>query len=103
VLGNINNLILLRVLDAETQQYVTDSLPKTRPEKPAAYPGQHHTLPEPTALHWQCRRAPGRGEGDLFPPALLGQLPDLHYLAVLAGGRIVKGRLPILGTPKEAA
>jgi conjugal transfer pilus assembly protein TraD len=30
VLGNINNLIALRVLDAETQQYVTDSLPKTR-------------------------------------------------------------------------
>jgi conjugal transfer pilus assembly protein TraD len=30
VLGNINSLIALRVLDAETQQYVTDSLPKTR-------------------------------------------------------------------------
>jgi conjugal transfer pilus assembly protein TraD len=43
----------------------------------------------------------GEEEGDLFPPALLGQLPNLHYLAVLAGGRIVKGRLPILGTRKD--
>ena len=30
VLGNINNLIALRVMDAETQQYITDNLPKTR-------------------------------------------------------------------------
>jgi conjugal transfer pilus assembly protein TraD len=44
-----------------------------------------------------------RWRGDLFPPALLGQLPNLHYLAVLAGGRIVKGCLPILGTPKGSA
>lgn len=35
-------------------------------------------------------------EGDLFAPQLLGQLPDLHYIAKLSGGRIVKGRLPIL-------
>jgi conjugal transfer pilus assembly protein TraD len=26
----------------------------------------------------------------------LGQLPDLHYIAKLSGGRIVKGRLPVL-------
>jgi len=30
VLGNINNLVALRVLDAETQEYVAESLPKTR-------------------------------------------------------------------------
>ena len=33
VLGNINNLIALRVMDAETQQYITDNLPKTRSGK----------------------------------------------------------------------
>ncbi len=27
-------------------------------------------------------------EGDLFAPQLLGQLPDLHYIAKLSGGRI---------------
>jgi conjugal transfer pilus assembly protein TraD len=30
VLGNINNLIALRVLDAQTQEYVAESLPKAR-------------------------------------------------------------------------
>ena len=39
-------------------------------------------------------------EAELFQPALLGQLPNLHYIARLAGGRLVKGRLPILGTAR---
>jgi conjugal transfer pilus assembly protein TraD len=30
VLANLNNLIALRVLDAETQTYITESLPKIR-------------------------------------------------------------------------
>jgi conjugal transfer pilus assembly protein TraD len=30
VLGNVNNLIALRIMDSETQQYITDNLPKTR-------------------------------------------------------------------------
>jgi conjugal transfer pilus assembly protein TraD len=40
-------------------------------------------------------------EGDLFAPQLLGQLPDLHFIAKLSGGRIVKGRLPILQSEKD--
>ena len=39
-------------------------------------------------------------ESSLFPAALLGELPNLHYIAKLSGGRIVKGRLPILGEKK---
>jgi conjugal transfer pilus assembly protein TraD len=35
-------------------------------------------------------------EGELFPSALLGNLPDLEYLAIFAGGDVRKGRLPIL-------
>ena len=35
-------------------------------------------------------------EGERFPTALLGELPDLEYLAIFAGGDIRKGRIPIL-------
>lgn len=35
-------------------------------------------------------------EGELFPSALLGNLPDLEYVAIFAGGDVRKGRLPIL-------
>ena len=32
----------------------------------------------------------------MFPMELMGQLPDLEYVASLAGGKLIKGRLPIL-------
>ncbi len=96
ILGNINNLIALRVMDTQTQEYITDNLPKTRlqyvmqtqgiasdPNNPALFNGNHgERLMEE--------------EGDLFPPQLLGQLPNLEYIAKLSGGRVIKGRLPIL-------
>jgi hypothetical protein len=103
VLGNINNLVALRVLDAETQQYVTDSLPKTRLKSMLLTQGSTTDSRNPLLYTGNVGERLGEEEGDLFPPALLGQLPNLHYLAVLAGGRIVKGRLPILGMPKGAA
>ncbi|MFD2274205.1 hypothetical protein ACFS07_32905 [Undibacterium arcticum] len=29
-----------------------------------------------------------------FPKDLLGKLPDLQYIALLAGGKLMKGRIP---------
>lgn len=96
ILANVNNLIALRVLDSETQKYITDNLPLTRlryimrtqgvatqPNNPAFYSGNlgERLMEE---------------QGELFAPQLLGQLPDLHYIAKLSGGRIIKGRIPIL-------
>ena len=40
---------------------------------------------------------------DLLPPALLGHLPNLEYIGRLAGGRTIKGRLPILVAPEALA
>jgi conjugal transfer pilus assembly protein TraD len=96
VLGNINNLMALRVLDAETQQYVTDSLPKTRLKSVLRTQASTTHAGNPLLYTGSVGERLGEEEGDLFPPALLGQLPNLHYLAILAGGRVVKGRLPIL-------
>ncbi|WP_422474591.1 helicase HerA domain-containing protein [Endozoicomonas sp. ALB032] len=39
--------------------------------------------------------------GDLFPLQLLGELPNLEYVARLGGGRLLKGRIPILCSPKS--
>jgi len=88
------------VLDAETQQYVTDSLPKTRLKSVLRTHGSTTHSQNPMLYTGNVGERLGEEEGDLFPPALLGQLPNLQYLAILAGGRLVKGRLPILGTPK---
>ncbi len=98
LLGNLNTLIALRVLDAETQEYVTASLPKTRLKtlmRTQATSTQRHPLEHAGNVGERLMEE----EGELFQPALLGMLPNLHYIARLAGGRIVKGRLPILGVP----
>ena len=99
VLGNINNLVALRVLDAETQQYVTDSLPKTRLTSVLPSHGSTTHSEHPLRFTGNVAERLGEEEGALFPPALLGRLPNFHYLAIFAGGRVVKGRLPILGAP----
>jgi len=41
-------------------------------------------------------------EAPLLQPQLLGYLPNLEYIAKISGGRIVKGRLPILVEKKES-
>lgn len=96
VLANVNNLIALRVLDSETQRYITDNLPAihfrrleqahgitTRGEAALDYSG---------TLSQQLRSE----NADRFPPALMSHLPDLHFIAKLAGGRIIKGRIPLI-------
>jgi conjugal transfer pilus assembly protein TraD len=96
VLGNVNNLIALRVLDADTQRYVTDSLPKVRLRSVVRTVGSSTPAANPILLGGSTAARLVSEEGELFPAALLGQLPNLHYLAVLSGGRVVKGRLPFL-------
>lgn len=100
VLANTNNKITLRVLDAETQQYIADGIPKIKIDAMAvAYghavdPDIHHDY---SAAY---REQATKEEADLIPPAILSELPPLHFFGRLSGGRTIKGRLPILGEPK---
>jgi conjugal transfer pilus assembly protein TraD len=96
ILGNVNNLIALRVMDAETQEYITDNLPKTRLKYIMRTQGVSTHSSNPAVFSGNLGERLMEEEGDLFAPQLLGQLPDLHYIAKLSGGRIVKGRVPVL-------
>ena len=100
VLGNVNNLLALRVMDAETQRYVTRNLPTFRRRSILRTLGNATLGPEPQQFSANLGERLIEDDAELFPPALLGQLPDLHFLGKLAGGRIIKGRIPLLiGTP----
>jgi conjugal transfer pilus assembly protein TraD len=101
VLGNINNMVVLRALDAETQEYVTESLPKTTVRSIMAMQGSNSSGTDPLLFTGSVSERINEEEADLFPAAILGHLPNFHYIARFAGGRIVKGRLPILGEPKN--
>ena len=38
---------------------------------------------------------------ETIPPDILGKLPNLQYFALVSGGRLLKGRVPILGADAE--
>lgn len=96
VLGNLNTLLAFRVTDPETQRFVTESLPPIRRRLVSVQESQSQSSDHPSARNGQRGLQIREESTERFPRALLGQLPDLHYLGRLAGGRIIKGRVPIL-------
>src|SRR5260364_75705 len=100
VLGNVNNLIAMRVLDRDTQEYVTRNLLKTRLNTITC--SQSQTVQGETPLLASANQGERlvEEEADLFPAPLLGLLPNFEYLAKLAGGTVVKGRVPVLTLPR---
>jgi conjugal transfer pilus assembly protein TraD len=96
VLGNINNIYTLRVLDNETQEYITDNLPKTRVKYVMRTQGQNTHGDEPIMHGGNQGERLMEEEADLLPPQLLGMLPNLEFIAKISGGKLMKGRLPIL-------
>ncbi len=96
VLGNINNLISLRITDPDTQKFVTDGLPKTRVKYVMRTQGQNTDSEQPILHGGNQGERLMEEEADFFPAPLLGMLPNLEYVAKISGGRLIKGRLPIL-------
>ena len=96
VLGNINNLYVLRVIDPDTQTFITENLPKTRIKYVMRTQGMSSQSDSPLMFSANTGERLMEEEGDLFPPQLLGMLPNLEYIAKISGGMILKGRLPIL-------
>jgi conjugal transfer pilus assembly protein TraD len=96
VLGNLNNKFALRVLDKETQEYITDNLPKTRVKYVMRNQGQNTDSEDPIMHGGSQGERLMEEEHDLLPAQILGMLPNLEFFATISGGRLIKGRLPIL-------
>lgn len=96
VLANTNNKITLRVLDSETQQYISDGIPKIKARSMSVRYGHNvaNTVREEYTASYQEQST--EEEADLIPPGVLSELPPLHFFARLSGGRTIKGRLPIM-------
>lgn len=97
MLGNANNLIVQRVVDTKTQEYVTEKFGTTMVRKMT----RSHSVSsstEKSVAHFggSLSQSMSTQEQSKFPPECLGMLPNLQYIALLAGGRLIKGRLPIL-------
>ncbi len=96
ILGNMNNLIALRVLDSDTQKYVMGNLPKTRIQYIMRIHGSSSVANNPAVFTGAASERLMEEEVDMVPPQILGMLPNFHYFGKLSGGRIVKGKLPII-------
>ena len=102
ILGNANNRISFRVLDAETQQYIVDGIAPFKAKTMGARYGQNVDPRIHDEYSASYAESVTSEEADLFPAAMLGELPPLHYIARLSGGRMLKGRIPILRVSPHA-
>ena len=97
VVGNCNNLITLRIKDGETQKFVVEAFGQTfiRTVEQNISSGVNSSE---NIVHYSGNNGQrlSYAEHELFPQHLLGHLPNFHYIASIAGGRVVKGRLPII-------
>ncbi|KPK51084.1 MAG: hypothetical protein AMS22_11435, partial [Thiotrichales bacterium SG8_50] len=102
MLGNANSLIALRSIDAGTQQFIAGNFGKTV-VKSIAYSQSTNSIDggNPTQFSGGYGERLTEVETDIFPPELLGQLPDLQFIANVSGGRLYKGRMPVLTLDKE--
>lgn len=96
LLGNLNNRISLRCVDPDTQKFVVSSLPKTMVKSITRSQGLSTTAFAPVPNGGSLGERQQETEVPIFPPELLGMLPNLEFVASLSGGHIVKGRYPLI-------
>lgn len=96
-LGNINNKIILRLQDGDTQEYVAKGMPLVRIEDiETGYREGTGELGESDMSRSSYSETLKKEDIELFPPPLFGEIPNLNYLSMLADGRVIKGAIPIL-------
>ncbi len=95
VLANANHVVALRILDTDTQEFVSSKMAMSRYQYIMRTQGTG-SGENPMSHSGNIGERLMQEEGERFPTALLGELPDLEYLAIFAGGDVRKGRIPIL-------
>jgi conjugal transfer pilus assembly protein TraD len=94
-LGNLNNLIALRTKDRPTQDFVVETFGKTAIHTVRvglSHGSDAHLGDFSSSYSTQLTES----FEEMVPADVLGKLPNLQYFASVSGGRIIKGRFPIL-------
>jgi conjugal transfer pilus assembly protein TraD len=97
MLANFNNLIAMRVLDPSSQEFVTETLGETYVITGQTIKGTTSST-EKNITHFtgSVQERITESSEAIMPTDILGQMPNWQYLGKFSGGRIVKGRLPII-------
>lgn len=96
-LGNLNNLIALRSKDRFTQDWITETFGKMYVSNVdiSLSTGQDQVVSDFSASY--SKRLTSSLE-EAVPADILGKLPNCQFFASVSGGRLMKGRVPILIT-----
>lgn len=96
VLGNLNNKIILRTIDGETQTYLSESFPLTYVRHIEYTQATDAKSDQVLSFGYRLTEAMKETEVPLIAPDVLGCLANLEFFAQISGGHIRKGRIPIL-------
>jgi conjugal transfer pilus assembly protein TraD len=100
-LGNLNNLIALRTKDRPTQDFVVETFGRTAIHTVRvglSHGADAHLGDFSSSYSTQLAES----FEEVVPADVLGKLPNLQYFASVSGGRILKGRFPILDPTLDA-
>lgn len=96
LLGNLNNRLCLRCIDTETQKYVSSLIPKTRIVQIERSHSLSSSANEQVPKGGTISERQTEKEAALFSPELLGMLPNLEFVGIISGGKVYKGRYPLI-------
>lgn len=97
VLGNANSTIVGRSKDAATVEYVMEDFGRTIVTTVQSHQGTNTTAEGEIANHTASYGVRGTDElMEIVPAEAFAKLPDLEYFASFTGGRIKKGRIPVV-------
>ncbi|MDO8770603.1 MAG: conjugative transfer system coupling protein TraD [Burkholderiaceae bacterium] len=99
-LGNLNNLIAMRTKDRPTQDFVVETFGKTAIHTMRVGLG-HGADAHLGDFSSNYSTQIAESFEEMVPADVLGKLPNLQYFASVSGGRIIKGRFPILDPDAE--
>lgn len=94
-LGNFNNLLALRTIDGGSIDYISERIEEAFIKTSS----RAHGLTTRTdalglAYSGSVSESISESKVEKIPKALISKLPDLHYFSIVAGGKIIKGRVP---------
>jgi conjugal transfer pilus assembly protein TraD len=99
-LGNLNNLVALRTKDRPTQDFVVETFGKTAIHTVRvglSHGSDAHLGDFSSSYSTQLSES----FEEMVPADIFGKLPNLQYFASVSGGRIIKGRFPIIDPDAE--
>ena len=94
-LGNLNNILTLRIKDQDTIDYVAAKLPLTKIKYIMHTQGSNSQV-STIEFGGNIGERLMEEEQPFLPPAILASLPDLHMLYIGAEGHITKVKIPIV-------